>query len=145
VAVPQGQWHRFQSAEGVSLISATPLPTQSQMSVPAGVNRSGRSGQVDLGGLIAVPGTAGIGADQALAAAAAKDGSPPHPAVRPRRRERRVDPASPPFAGPRWHRRSRPHFRHSADAIWTGQKGGLRAFPICAACDANRSKAVICR
>ena len=32
------------------------------MSVPAGVNRSGRSGQVDLGGLIAVPGTAGIGA-----------------------------------------------------------------------------------
>jgi len=83
VAVPQGQWHRFQSAEGVSLISATPPPTeQSQMSVPAGVNRSGRPDQVDLGGLIAVPGTAGIGATSPLAAGSAKDGCPPAWAVR---------------------------------------------------------------
>jgi len=36
VVVPQGQWHRFESADGVSLISATPLPTErSQMPVPA--------------------------------------------------------------------------------------------------------------
>jgi mannose-6-phosphate isomerase-like protein (cupin superfamily) len=28
VVVPQGQWHRFESPNGVSLISATPLPTE---------------------------------------------------------------------------------------------------------------------
>jgi mannose-6-phosphate isomerase-like protein (cupin superfamily) len=28
VVVPQGQWHRFESLGGVSLISATPLPTE---------------------------------------------------------------------------------------------------------------------
>jgi mannose-6-phosphate isomerase-like protein (cupin superfamily) len=26
--VPQGMWHRFQSAEGVSLLTATPQPTE---------------------------------------------------------------------------------------------------------------------
>jgi mannose-6-phosphate isomerase-like protein (cupin superfamily) len=28
IVVPQGQWHRFVSPEGVSLIAATPLPTE---------------------------------------------------------------------------------------------------------------------
>ena len=28
VVVPQGQWHRFESPDGVGLISATPLPTE---------------------------------------------------------------------------------------------------------------------
>ena len=27
VVVPQGMWHRFESADGVSLMSITPLPT----------------------------------------------------------------------------------------------------------------------
>ena len=28
IIVPQGKWHRFQSPEGVSLMTATPKPTE---------------------------------------------------------------------------------------------------------------------
>src|ERR1700730_17063648 len=34
VVVPKGQWHRFESPDGVGLIAATPLPTEHSIADP---------------------------------------------------------------------------------------------------------------
>jgi mannose-6-phosphate isomerase-like protein (cupin superfamily) len=35
LVVPRGQWHRFESPDGVGLITATPLPTEHAAALPA--------------------------------------------------------------------------------------------------------------